>query len=445
MGRAVKVDFTKHMGRIKPMHAVNNVPCVPYDMHENNLFAKLQAAGVPYGRLHDTGGRFGGTHFVDIENIFPDFDADETDPASYDFAFTDRLLEEMVKYGIQPFFRLGAAIENFNFIKAYHIYPPKDFHKWARICEGIIRHYNEGWANGYHFGIQYWEIWNEPDNTPDAEDNPMWKGTPEQFFELYDITARHLKARFPAIKVGGYGSCGFYAIRADSFIKDAHSSPRVGYFIDFMEDFLGYCKKHSGILDFFSWHSYADVEDNVRYAAYARKKLEQYGYGDAEIFLNEWNPGIAEKGRLRDAANIAAGMCAMQKTSTDMCMYYDAQIASTYCGLFDFTTHDVYKAYYAFYAFNKLYQLGNEVFNETNAEKVYACAAADGSKGGLLLVNRNEEACVLTLSIEGAGIEEAVCYAVDGEHDFERIHWPGETIKLPGNALWYVEFRVKES
>ena len=128
-----------------------------------------------------------------------------------------------------------------------------------------------------------------------------------------------------------------------------------------------------------------------------------------------------------------------------MCMYYDAQIASTYCGLFDFTTHDVYKAYYAFYAFNKLYQLGNEVFNETNAEKVYACAAADGSKGGLLLVNRNEEACVLTLSIEGAGIEEAVCYAVDGEHDFERIHWPGETIKLPGNALWYVEFRVKES
>ena len=68
------------------------------------------------------------------------------------------------------------------------------------------------------------------------------------------------------------------------------------------------------------------MEDNVRYAAYARKELEQYGYGDAEIFLNEWNPGIAEKGRLRDAANIAAGMRAMQPP-TDMCMYYDAQIA----------------------------------------------------------------------------------------------------------------------
>ena len=445
MEQKIKVDFTKQTGKIKPMHAVNNVPCMPYDTHENNLFAKLQEAGVPYGRLHDTGGRFGGAHFVDIENIFPDFDADETDPASYDFAFTDRLLEEMVKYGIEPFFRLGATIENFHFLRAYHIYPPKDFHKWARICAGIVRHYNEGWAGGYHFGIRYWEIWNEPDNTPDVEDNPMWKGTPEQFFEMYDITARHLKALFPSIRVGGYGSCGFYAINTDSFIRDAHSSPRVGYFIDFMDRFLEYCQKNGTVLDFFSWHSYADVEDNVRYAAYARKKLEQYGYGGVEIFLNEWNPGIAEKGRLRDAANIAAGMCALQKTSTDMCMYYDAQITSTYCGLFNFTTHDVYKAYYAFFGFHKLYQLSNEAFSETGAENVYVCAAVDGFKGGVLLVNRNMEECRFSLAVKGANPDEAVCYAVDEAHDFEQISWPGSTLTMQGNALWYVEFKVKES
>ena len=55
MEQMIKVDFTKRTGKIKPMHAVNNVPCMPYDTHENNLFAKLQEAGVPYGRLHDTG------------------------------------------------------------------------------------------------------------------------------------------------------------------------------------------------------------------------------------------------------------------------------------------------------------------------------------------------------------------------------------------------------
>ena len=32
------------------------------------------------------------------------------------FRFTDRLLEEMVNYGIEPFFRLGATIENFHFL-----------------------------------------------------------------------------------------------------------------------------------------------------------------------------------------------------------------------------------------------------------------------------------------------------------------------------------------
>ncbi|MBI4578450.1 MAG: hypothetical protein HY718_02035 [Planctomycetes bacterium] len=38
----------------------------------------------------------------------------------------------------------------------------KDFAKWAKICVNIIRHYNEGWADGFHYNIRYWEIWNEP-------------------------------------------------------------------------------------------------------------------------------------------------------------------------------------------------------------------------------------------------------------------------------------------
>lgn len=277
------------------------------------FFSSSSRPGCPTPGSHDTGGKFGGAHYVDVENIFPDFDADETDPASYDFAFTDRLLEEMAKYHIKPFYRLGATIENQHFIKAYHIYPPKDFAKWARICQGIIRHYNEGWANGYHFGIEYWEIWNEPENSPIPEENPMWKGTPEQFYSLYETASKHLKAAFPSIKVGGYGSCGFYGIDKDNVFTQALSSPRVESFLTFMDGFLEHCRCTGSPLDFFSWHSYGDVEDNLRYAAYAKERLTQYGYGEAEVLLNEWNPDIKEKGRLRDAANIAACMCAMRK------------------------------------------------------------------------------------------------------------------------------------
>ena len=100
-------------------------------------------------------------------------------------------------------YRLGVTIEWGS--KKYSCNPPQDFAKWARICEHIIMHYNKGWANGFEYGIDYWEIWNEPENPP------MWTGTKEQFLELYKVSSKYLKEKFPEIKIGGYGSCGFYA------------------------------------------------------------------------------------------------------------------------------------------------------------------------------------------------------------------------------------------
>ena len=44
-----------------------------------------------------------------------------------------------------------------------HNQPPSSFSKWADIAAHIVRHYNEGWANGQKANIKYWEIGNEPD------------------------------------------------------------------------------------------------------------------------------------------------------------------------------------------------------------------------------------------------------------------------------------------
>lgn len=54
-----------------------------------------------------------------------------------------------------PIFRLGEPIENAvsKGYKARYIHAPKDPVKWARICEHIIRHYTEGWANGFTLDI----------------------------------------------------------------------------------------------------------------------------------------------------------------------------------------------------------------------------------------------------------------------------------------------------
>ncbi len=46
--------------------------------------------------------------------------------------------------GTKTFFRLGQTIEHQ--IKKHGTIPPRDFKKWAVICEHIIRHYTEGWV-----------------------------------------------------------------------------------------------------------------------------------------------------------------------------------------------------------------------------------------------------------------------------------------------------------
>ena len=117
------VDFHRIVGPIKPIHSVGEPPY--YGTFLSNLHY-LQQAGVPYARLHDIGMCGYSRRWVDIHHIFPDFSADATDPNSYDFAFTDCLINALVEHGIEPLFRLGTSIENDAAIKAYHIDPPAD-------------------------------------------------------------------------------------------------------------------------------------------------------------------------------------------------------------------------------------------------------------------------------------------------------------------------------
>ena len=434
----IEIDFTHSAGAVKRMHAVNNVQTQPYDFYGG--LDRLAEAHVPYARLHDTGGPYGGGCYVDIANVFRNFDADETDPESYDFAFTDVLLSGMYEKGIKPFYRLGATIENYHKIKAYNIFPPKDFSKWARICEYIIRHYNEGWANGFHMDLEYWEIWNEPDNEPEIADNPCWKGTKEQFFELYDVTSKHLKQCFPHLKIGGYASCGFYALD-NVFIKEANSSPRREYFLEFFEEFLAYAREHGSVLDFFSWHSYADVKRTVNYARYAKERLAAYGFGDCEVFLNEWNPSKGKRGNVKgDPAAVLAMMVALQNTPTDMCMYYDAAERSGYCGIFSPITHGVTGTYYAFYYFGQLYAMGEQCPASVEGDDLYAMAAKGNGKRGFILVNNRDEEQTVRLSVKGAELAEGLVKRTDLDCDFGEAEALSETVVLPPYAVRYVEF-----
>lgn len=122
----ISFDFNRVIGAIKPMHGVGQPPLLGID---TQYFKYLSEAHIPYSRLHDVGGWFGGNMFVDIPNVFRDFDADVEDPASYDFVFTDLLLKALDEHHCKPIYRLGVTIENFHQIKSYRIFPPEDYDK----------------------------------------------------------------------------------------------------------------------------------------------------------------------------------------------------------------------------------------------------------------------------------------------------------------------------
>ena len=184
----VKVNFSDIIGKIKPMHSVNNGPIGGRAHGSGDSNARyFTEAAIPFARNHDANFfyQYGAPHTVDILAIFPNFDADENDPASYDFVHTDEYNNAIVSTGTKIFYRLGNKIEHET--KKYGAVPPKDFNKFARICEHIIRHINEGWADGTHLGVEYWEIWNEPDFYP-----ACWAGEKEEYYKLYDI--KHLQS-----------------------------------------------------------------------------------------------------------------------------------------------------------------------------------------------------------------------------------------------------------
>ena len=432
----IHVDFSKNVKPMKPMHGGGQPPMVGAS---GQYFHYMTEAGIPYSRLHDVGGIFGGNRFVDVPNIFRDFDADENDPANYDFTFTDVLLEQLVAAGVEPYYRLGVTIENQAKIKAYRTVPPKDYAKWARICEHIILHYTEGWADGYRYKIRYWEIWNEPE----VQDIMMWNGTPEQYYELYHVAASYLKAKFPHLMIGGYASCGFYAIAPKVKIDPKTNLPGTippseheEKLMRFFYGFFAYIKEHNSPIDFFSWHSYADVSRVKVMDAWLHTKLEELGYGGLETHLNEWYPYPKEFGTAHHSAEIAAMMIAMQHGFADICCIYDMRTTTApYCPLFDIRTHKPIHGYYSMVAFNTLYQLGTQVQTVCDTDRLYVLAASNGRRNAVMIANLTGE--TQTLTFEGTDFVNARYYVLDQER---LLSWAPNANEIENNAVMLIEW-----
>ena len=412
----LKFDLNKKCGKFKILNATNGGPW--HKRHATDQFRSnfedYKAARIPYSRNHDSGVAdiYGGPYSHDITNIFPDFDADPEKPESYDFACTDESILVTLDAGTETFFRLGQTIEHQ--IKKHGTLPPKDFKKWAVICEHIIRHYNEGWADGYNLNIQYWEIWNEPDlDADDSTNKRTWGGTKVQFFDLYEIAAKHLKACFPNLKIGG---------------------PALAHGMEWADDFLCEMQKRNVPIDFFSWHIYATEPKQVMERADILKSLLiKHGYENAESILNEWNYvkgwedeyvySIKMMHGIKGAAFVMSVISEAQPSSIDMLMYYDTR-PSVFNGAFDFYTYEKLKGYYPLMWYGKFYDMENEVRAENKIENIYSLCGVDKDGKVLCIVTHysdddNTEAKEICVDFGRKGNFEI--YLLDLEHDGELI------------------------
>ena len=347
--RSLSVDASTVIGEIRSFQGVNGPP--------SPLMAGLPSLVQQYKQLHinqvrthdfmgpteidskfeqgngllawlvpDSAQRAGVVKAGNAGIIFPDWSADPEKPASYNFGPTDTVLAAIRASGAEIYYRVGRSW-------GANINPPGDFDKFANVVKHIAMHYNQGWASGFHFNIRYWEFWNEPDGL-------FWSGTPEQFYSLYEKTARALKSVDPTLKVGGNGKAFPY--------DDG------GY----REGFIDYCATHKVPMDFFSWHTYtdssADPYDAIRLARQIREILDTRGFPKAESILSEWNLTAdftdEEKARLQGADNaayIGAVLSYLQDAPLDHAHFYRGDAA--WMGLFDlkgqpFKTADTFRA-----------------------------------------------------------------------------------------------------
>ena len=402
--RTVNIDFSRKIGKLKPVNCLNNGPLFGIDL-DLDLTDQYTEIKPPMIRLSGIESPYASSRFLDIHCIFPDMELDERFEASYNFAPTDKYIAAVKACGADILLRLGESREPYEVKK--HTRPPRDCTKIARICEKIIAHYNKGWANGFKYNIKYVEIMCDVD-TPGG-----WCGTSEEYYALYSTVANHLKSVYPKLKVGAYSSGGFFSL------NHYNGTPEQKSYVDFLDGFLEYITRvNAAPLDFFSWKCYAESPEEISlHANYARSYLGQYGLRKTQSIISEFNllgtDGGAYLERQYPAA-LARSMIIAAKSNLDMMFYSDLAPDSRWNALYSLDERrevHLYSSYHVMTAFGALTELGNVVEStEDYRTEIYSLATL-GEKEGVCVFSTADYSGIVEINLKGKSFTS---YAIKG-------------------------------
>jgi xylan 1,4-beta-xylosidase len=175
------------------------------------------------------------------------YQVDKNGHEIYNWQYIDALFDALLGMGVRPFVELGfmpsalASGSQTIFWWKGNVTPPKDPAKWEALIKALTAHWTERYGED-EVARWYFEVWNEPNlssfwigDKGGRSDADFEIFARKEYFKLYAITARAVKAVSQRYRVGGPATAG------NAWIPEM----------------IAFCSTNNIPIDFISTHHYA--------------------------------------------------------------------------------------------------------------------------------------------------------------------------------------------
>ena len=385
-----------------------------------------------------------GFQYVRFHGIFNDQMSvvREVEPGKYEYNFVniDNILDFLLSIDMKPFLELSfmptpfASGDQTCFYYKGNVTMPKSFELWDGLIVELLKHLES------RYGIEemekwFFEVWNEPDL------DFFFAGSQEDYFLLYEHTARAVKSAGKNLKVGGPATANN----------------------EWIPDLISYCEKNSVPLDFISTHHYPSDDPNWNADMHLDNffgeevslnseeidrrglltkmvRIAKHEAGNLPLYYTEWNTSANEGDEFHDTPYSSA---LVTKTLIDNYGYVEAYSFWTFSDIFEEhgqvpgefrggfglqTIHGIPKPVYR--AFELMHELGEERLPKVEEQgHVGICPVMD-EEGRLAILAYNQEMSGKPISqekveihIKNASGTKAVIQRIDDTHANAKKQW----------------------